>query len=103
MAAGTKVYGGGDSDKLRSALLCAGFGVQGLNGCIFSDTRKTSRRLKLWIGSSIYEAPQAQQLKLEQWLKKMFGGRYVGAYFTEFSGRPYGPAVKSFCVRLKKM
>lgn len=101
--AGIKKYGIGDARKLRDALLCAGFLPQAENGCIFSDTHKDDRRLKLWIGSAVYEAPLQQQQKLEQHLKHQFGGRYVGAFFTEFSGRPYGPSVKSFCVRLHKM
>lgn len=100
---GFKVCGVGDAVKLRMALLLAGFYSQSQTGHIFSDTRKSSRRLKLWWGNAVYEAPYDQQLKLEQALKKQFGGRYQGAFFTEFSGRPYGPDVKSFCVRLHKM
>ncbi len=101
--AGIKRYGIGDARKLRDALLCAGFFPQAENGYIFSDTHKADRRLKLYLGNAVYEAPLQQQQKLEQHLKAQFGRRYVGGFFTEFSGRPYGPDVKSFCVRLHKM
>ncbi len=102
MTQGIKECGKGDAEKLRTALLCAGFYPQSGHGMIFSDTRKYSRRLKLWLGTAIHEAPLHAQQTLERYLKQQFGNRYVGGFFTEFSGRPFGPSVKSFCVRLAK-
>ena len=109
MTAGVKVSGAGDAQKLRKALRSAGFPRAAKDHSIFSDTRKNSRRLKVWFANSIFYAPQVQQQYLEEHLMKEFGKRYVGGFFIQCSAwgihiswDSSNPPAKSFCVRLKK-
>lgn len=63
----------GDKGLLRLALVEAGFKRHVVQGQIFNDVRKTGvRRLKLWFASEVFDAPQAQQRKLEKSLRELF-------------------------------
>lgn len=67
---------------------------------VFNDKHKdgTTRRLKLWSGDRVFDAPQYAQEELERQLKKQFGGRYL---FGQFVARPrWQGGGKSFCVYL---
>ena len=112
-----KVYGAGDTRKLRLALEAAGFPSRRQFGPdqIWSDTFENSRRLKLVHGNMVFDAPQKQQRKLEEELKKNFGDRYMGGFFIPDAGQRFAlarlglnrplrvAAMKNFCVRLKKV
>lgn len=66
----------GDTGLFRKCLHEAGFKKV---STIFNDDSKdhTRRRLKLWWGEAVFNAPQAQQKKLERLLKKTFGDRIL--------------------------
>lgn len=93
----------GDIGLFRGALMLAGFFSR--SECsIFNDNSKdnTTRRLKLWFGDAVFEAPQEQQWALEGFLREAFGDRILSMYFTHdtgWQGRSAG--CKSLCIRLK--
>lgn len=89
----------GDKGSLRMALMNAGFEHSANNGTIFNDVAKVRgyRRLKLWGGGALKDAPQAKQEKLVEELKKEFGDRFISCYLQGTA--PWGGA--SFCVRVK--
>lgn len=86
-----------DSGKFRTALKRAGWGGEGI---IFSDPRKTTRRLKLWFATAVFDDSQEGQRKLEKELKAQFGTRYLTGYFIN-AGYWCGGG-KSLCIRLAK-
>jgi len=88
----------GDSGKFRKALASANF-PKSSTSMIFNDLAKVKgyRRLKLWMARSVVEAPQEQQEKLLEELKKEFGDRFISVYVTKTA--PYGTS--SLCVRIK--
>lgn len=86
----------GDAGLFRKCLHETGFKQR--YQTIFNDDSKdhTRRRLKLWFGQHVFDAPQAQQKKLERKLKKAFGGRVLAMYFAP---APYGSW--SLCIKLQ--
>ena len=86
--------------KFRKALKDAGF-VSTFGPTIFNDKRKNSRRLKLWSGRGIAEAPLAKQWALHDNLRAAFGDSILAMYFTKRGGYG-GPIVAdSLCIKLK--
>ena len=71
-----------NTGKFRQALHDAGFPVVARNSMIYNDARKTSRRLKLWFGEGVVNAPQAALIKLHVELVKQFGDKLIshGSY-----------------------
>lgn len=93
-----------DTKKLRQALKDAGFCPdKNWRDMVFNDKAKDgTRRLKLWDGNGIFNAPQHAQQELERQLKKQFAGRYLYGMFiraNDWRGGWYSEN-KSFIVRL---
>lgn len=90
----------GDIGLFRGALLLSGF-CDRAETIIFNDDNKdhTTRRLKLWGGDAIFNAPQEQQRELEYWLREAFGDRILCMYFIE--GYNWREVFKSLCIKLK--
>ncbi len=95
----------GDIGLFRLALHEAGFKFQHTPS-IFNDDCKSEpklpgRRLKLWFADKVFEAPQAQQRRLEKSLRELFGDRIVKMYFilgsTAYHRYSNG---KSLCIKL---
>lgn len=63
-----------DAGRFRIALHDAGFSA---TPTIFSDTRKKFRRLKLWFGNYVVDAPQDRKVKLVDKLIDQFGDRLL--------------------------
>lgn len=91
-----------DTKLFRQAFKDAGFQQHtGYAPTVFNDKHKdgTTRRLKLWFGDRVFDAPQHAQIELERQLKLKFGSRYLFGQFiptycwTWCSG-------KAFCVYL---
>lgn len=99
----------GDTGHFRKCLHKAGFAVIRnpqkniyISSTIFNDRRNDgSRRLKLWAGTRVFDAPQYQQQYLEQLLLREFGKRYQGGYFIEAASW-FRCDLKSFCIVLSK-
>ncbi len=102
-----------DTGKLRTALEQSGFNKvawrwYGIDQCataIFNDLSKSSgtRRLKVWLGTAVFDAPVAQQKLLERKLKQAFGDRYLTGYFIRLPKYvAHCGEGKSLCIRLKK-
>lgn len=87
-----------DIGKFRAALLLAGF-FEPAECLIYNDKSKGFRRLKLWFGTTVFNAPQEQQQALEKLLRELFGDRILSMYFIDGYSR-WRPAV-SLCIRLK--
>lgn len=87
-----------DIGKFRAALLLAGFFEQA-ECMIYNDKNKGFRRLKLWFGTSVFNASQKQQQVLEKLLRELFGDRILSMYFIE----GYAPwrISRALCIRLK--
>ena len=96
----------GDIGLFRLALASAGF-EDASKRIIFNDDSKAkpkqaTRRLKLWFATSIFDAPQKKQKKLEKLLRELFGERIISMYFVPGAhswGRINGE--KSLCIKLK--
>jgi len=90
-----------DTKLFRQSMRDAGFRLSDKwLPTVFNDKHKdgTTRRLKLWDGDCVFEAPQFAQQDLEWALKKNFGDRYL---FGEFrKGQPWHRGSKSFNVYL---
>lgn len=74
----------GDTKQFRAAFIESGFrGKPEFPPIVFNDLRKKSgiRRIKLWHGDGVFEAPQFAQQQLEYTLEKKFGDRYLGGQF----------------------
>jgi len=69
---------------------------------VFNDKHKdgTTRRLKLWGGDRVFDAPQYAQEELERQLKKQFGRRYLFGQFVKRRQWSAADTGKSFCVYL---
>jgi len=69
---------------------------------VFNDKHKdgTTRRLKLWAGNHVFDAPQFAQEELERQLKKQFGRRYLFGQFVKRRSWSQADTSKSFCVYL---
>jgi hypothetical protein len=65
-----------DMGKFRAALLLAGFFPQS-DYILFNDKNKTDRRLKLWMGGVVADAPKKQRELLLGWLSTVFGDRFI--------------------------
>ena len=66
-----------DAGAFRQALADAGFVKQAEDGTIFNDKNVNSRRLKLWFGRAVCDAPAEQKEALGNALKKYFGDRLI--------------------------
>ena len=66
-----------DIGAFRQALADAGFVEQAEDGTIFNDKNVNSRRLKLWFGRAVCDAPVEQKEALGNALKKYFGDRLI--------------------------
>lgn len=90
----------GDIGLFRSALLLSGF-FEESECSIFNDKRKASdtRRLKLFGGTFVANAPREQQLVLRENLEKIFGDRLLSTYIID--GYCHWRNHKSFCVVIK--
>jgi hypothetical protein len=76
----------GDTKLFRKSFIEAGFRpYPGYASLVFNDKHKSgeSRRLKLWHGDGVFEAPQFAQEALEERFKANFGERYLGGQFIE--------------------
>ncbi len=90
----------GDTGLFRAALVEAGF-LRTAETLIFNDDSKchTRRRLKLWMGTAVFDAPQERQQQLEKGLRKRFGKRILSMYFVQ---QPYWVgAGYSLCIKLQ--
>ncbi len=109
----------GDIGKFRLALERSGFGslawrfygADQYATTIFNDRRNkkgtvqgpVARRLKLWLGTGVFEAPIVQQQELERNLKALFGKRYLTGYFIHLpQWIAHGGEGKSLCIKLSK-
>lgn len=92
----------GDTGLFRLALLEAGFKWQATRASIFNDYRKHGqfRRLKLWFATEVFDAPQAQQRKLEKSLRELFGTRIEHMEFIK-GGIGRTPGWKSLTIKLR--
>ena len=75
-----------DTKLFRKSMLEAGFRTSGnYSDTVFNDKHKdgTTRRLKLWNGNCVFEAPQRAQEALERALQRNFGSRYLFGQFTQ--------------------
>lgn len=93
--------------RLKLALADAGFPTTHKWGGQLQhwvDKRKDgTRRLKLADGNRIFNAPQEQQKKLEEALKRHFDGRYLGGYFIKQYGYLCKDSdFKNFCIVIDK-
>ncbi len=89
-----------DTRTLRECLHKAGFASKGV--MVFNDKRKNGgRRLKLWGGTHIFDAPVKQQELLEKVLKAEFGTRYKTGYFIRQYMFWYDKDFKSLCIVLQ--
>ena len=88
-----------DTKKFRQAFTDAGFRqAHSWPPLVFNDKAKNgTRRLKLWNGSHIFDAPLFAQQELERQLKKQFQGRYLYGMFIRATERMGG---KSFIIKL---
>lgn len=89
-----------DIGAFRQALADAGFADQAENGSFFNDKGVERRRLKLWFGRAVCEAPEQQRQQLTTALLKYFGDRLImnGSYANEWDRRCNR---LSYIVRLK--
>lgn len=75
-----------DTKLFRKSMVEAGFRPSGnYSDTVFNDKHKdgTTRRLKLWNGNCVFDAPQFAQEDLERALQRNFGSRYLFGQFTQ--------------------
>ena len=92
-----------DTKLFRQAFKDAGFRQRYFYvPSVFNDKHKdgTTRRLKLWSGDHVFNAPQYAQEELERQLKKQFGARYLFGQFVKRNSWARGDTSKSFCMYL---
>jgi hypothetical protein len=90
-----------DTKLFRQAFKDAGFRqAHSWAPSVFNDKHKdgATRRLKLWSGDHVFDAPQFAQEELERQLKAQFGSRYLFGQFIERAR--WNGGGKSFCVYL---
>ena len=90
-----------DMKKFRQAFKDAGFRQRYAQVPLaFNDKHKdgTTRRIKLWDGDHVFDAPQFAQEELERQFVRQFGDRYL---FGQFIGvHPWNGGGKSLCIYL---
>jgi len=92
-----------DTKLFRQAFKDAGFRqASSYAPSVFNDKHKdgTTRRLKLWSGDHVFNAPQHAQEDLEWALKNAFGHRYLFGQFVKRRTWSQADTSKSFCVYL---
>jgi hypothetical protein len=93
-----------DTTLLRQAFKDAGFRQRfDWPPTVFNDKHKSgeTRRLKLYDGDALFDAPQFAQEGLERQFKLKFGDRYLFAQFTEQnSWSVFCIGGKSLCIYL---
>lgn len=85
-----------DTKKFRQAFVAAGFRQRNpWLPQVFNDKRKKSgiRRIKLWQGSHIFDAPVFAQEALDRQFKAQFGTRYLFGEFVRASERVGGKSL----------
>jgi hypothetical protein len=90
----------GDTKLFRKSFIEAGFRPHpGFPSIVFNDRHKSgeTRKLKLWHGDGVFNAPQFAQEALEERFKANFGERYLGGQFIAAHPRI---ANKSFVIYL---
>jgi len=72
-----------DVRLLRKAFADAGFRQAHKQApSVFNDKRKGGiRRLKVWDGDHVFDAPQFAQVELERQFKRVYGERYLFGQF----------------------
>lgn len=76
--------------KNFKAPLVKSLGQAGLRTTDYGYTRMTftyarkngTRKIKLWLANDVFDAPRAQQVRLEQHLRENYGDKYIGGYFV---------------------
>ena len=90
-----------DTKLFRKSMEEAGFRRSfDYSDTVFNDKHKdgTTRRLKLWNGNCVFNAPQYVQERLERAMQRIFGDRYL---FGQFNlGAPWWMTGKTFSVYL---
>ena len=90
-----------DMKKFRQAFKDAGFRqAHRWVPLAFNDKHKdgTTRRIKLWDGDHVFDAPQFAQEALESQFKRQFGDRYLFGQFIPSSS--WCNSGKSLCIYL---
>lgn len=67
----------------------------------FTYARKNgTRKVKLWLANDVFDAPRAQQVRLEAALKRNYGDKYINGYFIKGARGGLGGS-RSFVVVIK--